>query len=63
MHGTVQLKGRRLRIQNIWNIQRYLLWAFSILPVGVVMCTWAVEQDEVSFLDLSVTVPWRKRLP
>ena len=30
--------------------------------VGVVMCTRAVEHDEVVLSDLSVAVPWRERL-
>ena len=38
----VQLKGRPLHIRNI---RRYPLWAFRILPLGVVMCTRAVEHD------------------
>ena len=41
------------------NIQRYPLWAFGILPVGMVMFAQAVEHDEVAFSDLSVAVPWR----
>ena len=30
----------------------------GILPVGMVMCTRAVEHNEVTFLDLTVAVPW-----
>ena len=40
----------------------YPLWAFGILPVGVVMCARVVEHDEVAFSDLSVAVPWPERL-
>ena len=41
-----------------------LLWEFGILPVGVVICTRAVdhEHDEFRTRDLSVAVPWRERL-
>ena len=37
-------------------------WAFSILPVGMVTHSWAVEHNEVSFSDVSVTFPWQERL-
>ena len=47
---------------HIRNIGRYALWAFGTLLVGVVMCAWAVEHDEVAFLDLFVVVPWQERL-
>ena len=32
-------------------------WAFSLLPVGMVTRAWAVEHNEVAFLDVSVTFP------
>ena len=35
-----------------------LFWAFGMLPVGVVMCGWAVEHDNFTFLDLSMAVQW-----
>ena len=38
------------------------LWAFDILPVGVVICARAVQHDEVASSDLSVAVAWRERL-
>ena len=37
-------------------------WTFSILLVGMVMHAWAVEHNEVSYSDLSVTFPWQERL-
>ena len=33
------------------------LWAFGVLTVGVTMCAWAVEHNEVVFSDLSVAAP------
>ena len=42
------------------GIRRHQLWAFSILPVGMVMCAWAVERDEIAFSDLSVAVHGQK---
>ena len=38
----------------MWNTE-VSVWAFGILPVGVVM-------RKVAFSDLSVAVPWRERL-
>ena len=38
----------------------YYAWAFSILPVGMVTCAWAVEHDEVAFLDLSIAAHGKK---
>ena len=48
------------RVYEVYNKWRYPLWAFGILPVGVVVCARAVEHDEVTFSDFSVAVSWRK---
>ena len=40
----------------------HYVWTFSILLVGMVMHAWAVEHNEVSYSDLSVTFPWQERL-
>ena len=42
------------------GIRRYPLSAFSILPVGMVMCAQAIEHNEVTFSDLSVVVHGEK---
>ena len=34
----------------------------GLLLVGVVMCTWSVENDEVTFSARSITVQWQERL-
>ena len=51
-----QYRGKDHRCVS--GVRRYPLWAFGILPVGVVMCVGPVEHGKVAFADLSVAVPW-----